>query len=94
MTTGFEMRASIREDTCIVPHFSLFDPKGDLSKSIVRFRCFTYRDGSRYYREFFAEIMFIKEFLDGKKILREYPDLGFMKGLIEALEAWRRNHHN
>lgn len=92
MTTGFGIEASLGEIPFVVLFFSLFDPKTSRRTDIKKFRCFTNRDGSRYYREFLAEVIIIKEFLDGKKMLHEYPNLGFRKGLIEALNAWHHNH--
>jgi hypothetical protein len=92
MTPDFEMKRRVIEVPRVVPYFSIFDSKDNLDKNIAGFRCFTHPAESRHKRKFFAEIMFIKEFLDGKRILREYPSLGFRKGLVEALNAWRRDH--
>lgn len=94
MTPDFEMVKRVIEIPRAVPYFSIFDSKDNLDKNIDGFRCFTHPDESRHRKKFFAEIMFIKEFLDGKRMLREYPNLGYIKGLVEALDAWRRNQNN
>ena len=52
------------------------------------FSCFTYRDGSRYYRMFFKMMELLREFVIQKKDIRNYPGCSDHIDLVLSLKDW------
>lgn len=82
----YEMREDFFWRTCfvqrdfLIPHENLLDPHENLK----RFRSFTYRDGSRYYKKFHEIVSFFHE-----KIL---SDLLGEEPFVDSLIIWKREN--
>ena len=74
---------------------SLIDEDSALSECFLRMRCFTHRDGSRYYAEFLDQCHYYLIFLFGKKSAEEYPYMKenpLEKKFVESLMKWKEEN--
>lgn len=92
MTENFSFRLQFRQWGSLPKLSSLLDDEETFNKFLLTVRCFSYRDGSRYYAKFFDQLLYYLGFLDGRKKL---GDFSYMKEnplerkYVEHLMKWR-----
>ena len=86
----FHWRPVFAQESFTMPMWSILDEAQIFEQCSRIYRCCTFRDGSRYYKEFANSVNFIRNFLLNKKSLDDYQhlDINFYE-FITALIDWK-----